>query len=461
MKHVQKMFATALTAAVAVTVLAPIASAATTVEYPTKIAALGDSMSQGANTEGTLSNVPQNSWSTGNGSKVNSHYNRLLAEDVKAVAYNDSKSGSKSSDLARQATLAAAQNVDYVTLLSGANDICLSSSPAKIPSASVYKANVRAALTTLNASASKPDVLVASIPSLQNLYEAGKGNSSANFIWSVYNVCAPMLGNPQDVSDSANARRALVESKVQEYNLALKEVCSEFSRCVDDNGAVYNTEFLVEDLAVDYFHPSVSGQNKIAESTWAVAKAEIFTKGTPDPEPTTPPVVVTPTPEPTTPPVVVTPTPEPTTPPVVVTPTPTPTPEPTTPPVVVTPAPAPTTPPVVVTPAPAPTPTPTPTPTTPVVVAPTVVVDRPAGSTISGTVTAKVYVTSDSDISNVWVTIDKKDTVLKKHYSGDYWVYTVNTKGYPNGTKFSISFGAQDADGDITRQAPQTVTVKN
>lgn len=458
MKSSKKILATTVTAALAATLVSATAASAepTVEEYPSIIASMGDSMTQAATTEatkvtnadgspgftGSLGDAPQNSWSTGTGNKVESHYNRIQgATGQQIYAYNVSKSGSKSSDLTRQAELVAAQNVGYVTILSGANDICSASSLTTATTAAAYKSNVRAALATLSKTGDT-DVLLASVPSLISVYNAGKNSTQAQQIWAAYSVCSPMLGNPTDVSESANNRRAAVEARVQEYNLALREVCSEFSNCTYDDEAVYETEITLDDLSVDYFHANIAGQNKLAENTWDVAQNEIFTKVVPDPtptpEPTTPPVV---TPTPTTPPVVV--TPAPTTPPVVVTPAPT------TPPVV---TPTPTTPPVVVTPAPTPTPKPP-------VVAPTIKVISPSVDVVSDKVDLKVSASSDTKIKKVIVTINnsKKETL---HQKDGYWVGTLDSRKYANGAKLNLVFTATDAQGD-TSTAKDTVTVDN
>lgn len=308
MKKTTKVLAVSLTMAFATTLIPTTAATAATVkEYPQSIASLGDSMTQGATTEatkvvsangipsakGNTGLAPQNSWSTGTGTKVNSHYQRLVAASQQAVtSYNDSKSGSRAGDLARQAQLAASQKAEYVTILSGTNDICGATSIAALPSADTYKENVRAALQVLQ-NGSNPDVLVSSLPSLTALYDAGKDSVTARYAWAGMGMCSIMLENAGDNSSAANFRRDMVENRVQDFNLALKEVCSEFSKCVTDDGATYALRFTLDDLSVDYFHPSISGQNKLAAGTWEAASDKIFTKTVAAPEPVNTKPVIT------------------------------------------------------------------------------------------------------------------------------------------------------------------------
>jgi len=56
----------------------------------------------------------------------------------------------------------------------------------------------------------------------------------------------------------------------------LAEVCGEFKRCIWDDEAVFSSGFTAADVATvantptaDYFHPSVSGQARLAEAAWS------------------------------------------------------------------------------------------------------------------------------------------------------------------------------------------------
>ena len=57
---------------------------------------------------------------------MQSHYVRILAADPAILErrFNDAKSGAKTVDLDAQVSTATEQNVAYITILIGANDLC-------------------------------------------------------------------------------------------------------------------------------------------------------------------------------------------------------------------------------------------------------------------------------------------------------------------------------------------------
>jgi hypothetical protein len=75
---------------------------------PSSMVALGDSITAGYGTCLTLSACPRNSWATGDGSLVNSHYKRILAGNpaIKGNATNLSTAGATVDDLPGQAAAA-------------------------------------------------------------------------------------------------------------------------------------------------------------------------------------------------------------------------------------------------------------------------------------------------------------------------------------------------------------------
>ena len=78
---------------------------------------------------------PTHSWSTGTNANVRSHYLRILEANPAILGknFNDARSGAKMADLAGQAAVANTQQVDYVTILMGGNDVCASSESAMTP----------------------------------------------------------------------------------------------------------------------------------------------------------------------------------------------------------------------------------------------------------------------------------------------------------------------------------------
>lgn len=240
---------------------------------PTKMAALGDSISQAAMTCSTLTSCPPYSWSTGSNTTVNSHYLRLRAAGATTlVAYNNAVSGAKSSALVTQAQKAVTQGAQYVTVQIGANDACTSTVAGMTPTAT-FKADVTAALTTLAASPAAPEIFLTSIPNLHRMYDLNKSSFSARVTWGLLRICQSMLANPTSTKAADVQRRAAVQQRVNEYNVALAEVCAATAKCRWDGGAVANYAFTKSDISTrDYFHPSTTGQKNLSSVTWSVSQ---------------------------------------------------------------------------------------------------------------------------------------------------------------------------------------------
>ncbi|MDE0546195.1 SGNH/GDSL hydrolase family protein [Microbacterium sp. C7(2022)] len=250
------------------------ASAATAAPSPasiTKMAAIGDSISQAAMSCSNLVLCMSNSWSTGTASSVASHASRMKSAGATSLrSYNNSVSGADSADLAAQAQRAVRQGAQYVTVQIGANDACASSVSA-MTATTTYRDNVKAALDAL--AASDAEIFVASIPSLQRLYELNKGTVKARLAWATLRFCPSMLANPTSTKQADVDRRAAVQARVNEYNATLAELCAQTAKCRYDGGAVANYEFSKSDISTrDYFHPSVSGQASLSAVTWATTQ---------------------------------------------------------------------------------------------------------------------------------------------------------------------------------------------
>ncbi|MBA2768426.1 MAG: SGNH/GDSL hydrolase family protein [Sporichthyaceae bacterium] len=238
-------------------------------ERPRVMDALGDSITRGFNACGWFFDCTSRSWSAGSYSTVNSHYRRLAAVQPLS-AYNDAKTGAKVSALPGQATTAVGRSAQYVTVLIGANDAC-TSTPEAVTSVPAFRASVRTALDTL-ASGGGRSVFVSSIPDLYQLWQVGKGSSSARSAWAAYGICQSMLKNPTSTQQADVDRRLFVQQRVKDYNAALAQECGVTPGCVYDGGAVFGYPFQRSHLSTwDYFHPNTSGQAVLSQVTWNVA----------------------------------------------------------------------------------------------------------------------------------------------------------------------------------------------
>jgi lysophospholipase L1-like esterase len=246
--------------------LIAIPAQATSVPLPDSMAAAGDSITQAfdVNWSGVLSDSPQDSWSTG--TSVDSEYKRILAASsaVNGNEHNDAVSGAQMADLDGQVMTAASQDVQYLTVEMGANDLCVSSTSDMTPTAT-FQSEFQQALTDFTNADPSAHIFVASIPNIYQLWEDEHTNPIAQLEWDAFGICQDMLS-----STATSAQRQQVVRQEQADNMALGSVCAEFSQCLFDNDSVYNFQFTSSDVSnVDYFHPSVAGQNALAAVAWS------------------------------------------------------------------------------------------------------------------------------------------------------------------------------------------------
>jgi len=286
--------------AAALLLLAIGVSSASAAQPPKVMASLGDSITQAFNAPNFGDN-PANSWATGDNPAVNSQLMRIQARNPNrdAVGYNDSVSGARMANAPAQAANAVAQGADYVTIEMGGNDACRPTIAQQTPTAT-YRAQFQETIDTIRSGLPKAYIFVASIPNINNLHAIFTNPVDLNALtrWSVFNVCQALLANPTSTAPADVQRRADFQAQVVAYNEVLADVCGAVgqNRCKYDGGAGFNTSFSTSDVAnvtntnglnafpfnvlpifgpgnanstADYFHPSLAGQAKIADVTWA------------------------------------------------------------------------------------------------------------------------------------------------------------------------------------------------
>lgn len=228
------------------------------------MAALGDSLTRGWGSAGAPRDNPSASWATGADQAVASHFSRLLPAHPGLEAKNLAVSGSKMAATSSQADKAVAAEAGYVTLLSGTNDVC-TASVGRMTSVSTFKSRLRTTLQKLSA-IDGTHVFVASIPDWYGVWREFRNDEDAAAVWQARDVCPTLFGTATSDGDRSFARQRL-----DQFNAALASVCAEFSHCTDDGGALNDVDFAANDLGFDYFHPSVSGQARIASALWKVS----------------------------------------------------------------------------------------------------------------------------------------------------------------------------------------------
>ncbi|BCB75505.1 SGNH/GDSL hydrolase family protein [Phytohabitans flavus] len=268
-----------LAATVAATLAATLgvaAPAAAADPFPSSMASTGDSITRGFNACGFYVDCPSRSFSTGTDTGVNAHYRRILAANpaINGRNFNNAETGAAAADLPGQIDLAVSQNVDYVTVLIGANDACTSSEATMTPVAT-YRGHINTALARLKAGRPGARVFIMSIPDVKRLWEVGKGDFLARSAWSLFGICQSLLANPTSTAAADVARRDRVRQRVADYNGQLAAACAAYgSLCKYDGGAVFNYPFALSQVSGwDYFHPNTAGQTVLASTSWAAGFA--------------------------------------------------------------------------------------------------------------------------------------------------------------------------------------------
>lgn len=238
---------------------------------PSSMASLGDSITRAFNACGWFSDCTSRSWSTGSYSTVNSHYLRILSINsaIYGRNYNDARSGAKAVDMYGQAGTAVGQNVQFVTMLIGANDAC-TSSESTMTSVTTFRSQIDSALTRLKGGLPNAKVYLVSVPDIKRLWYIGKGNFSALSAWSAFGICQSMLANPTSTAQADEDRRNRVRQRVIDYNTQLAQACFAYgANCKFDNNAIFYYQFVLSQVSGwDYFHPNTEGQRVLAQVSY-------------------------------------------------------------------------------------------------------------------------------------------------------------------------------------------------
>ncbi len=248
---------------------------------------------------------PEHSWFDGNSSSVNSvhdRYKRLNSSIVanKSAAASGSEMRGGSNNFATQAANIVAQTTvaDHVEIALGGNDLCNRdcTNPANcnnpVYSNAQWRASVQAGLNTLvSGLPSGSTVYLAGVPRVQDLRAAGLAKQATTYrincdsIWSTFSVC-PIATNGGTMNGETQAQRFAALNTIQrQYNEILAQEAAAYT--ANSNGknprgievvsnyageSVSSTgtfRFTKDDIdGGDCFHPSVRGQNKVADLMW-------------------------------------------------------------------------------------------------------------------------------------------------------------------------------------------------
>jgi lysophospholipase L1-like esterase len=203
---------------------------------------------------------------------------RFEALGAKPTMYDASKTGKKMSDAVRQASIvvAAAKKLPagatvYVVFELGTNDLCgQPETPMTKPA--TFDAQARAAIKVLtDGLPADSGILMLSVPDFVHFRNITQADPTARAHFKVdnnINRCPPFLGANSAISLTAATRI------LSQYNDSLMAACADAQaggriHCASDRGGLAEADFKIGDLSkADYFHPSFTGQAKMAEAAW-------------------------------------------------------------------------------------------------------------------------------------------------------------------------------------------------
>lgn len=250
--------------------------------YPTMLAAIGDSYTKAWNVSPLLAHWqdhPIYSWVVGTAKKdgVFSLRERFEALGVPIRVVDASRTGKLMNDARRQARIVVdaakklpAGSTVYVTFEMGTNDVCY----PRLTPAGTFEQKLDDALSVLRQGLPAGSrILMLSIPDFDHLRAITQANAAArNYFLRGNGQCAPWLG-----SDTTTTL-AQASKMMGIYNDKLVQACNEIEatdgpsnklHCTSNRDGLAEKDFTIADLStIDYFHPSFSGQGKMAEAAW-------------------------------------------------------------------------------------------------------------------------------------------------------------------------------------------------
>jgi lysophospholipase L1-like esterase len=248
---------------------------------PALLGAIGDSYTTAFSVSPQLLyDHRQYSWAVGTAKNdgVLSLLERFRALGDSPVVADAATMGRRMTDAPRQVGIivAAAKKLApgktaYVTFELGTNDLC--GDPMTDPA--TFQGSLRAALDTLKTGLPAGSrVLMLAIPDFPHFYDmtqADPKTKAALLLTVNSNRCPPYLGDFGSPSvDTANYYLTTYDSMLQ-AGCAGMNTGAGMPRvsCIYDPGLLSESDFVAKDLSTaDYFHPSFTGEAKMAESAW-------------------------------------------------------------------------------------------------------------------------------------------------------------------------------------------------
>ena len=253
------------------------------VPLPALLGAIGDSYSQAWSVSPSyMYNHTQFSWVIGTSKTdgVLSLLERFRDLGGSPVVVDAATSGRAIGDAERQAEIVVAAaaklgpgKTAYVTFELGTNDICASPNP--MTDTALFDGAVRTAVTTLRTGLPVGSrILILSIPDFPHFHTitTAYAPAKAKLARRPSDQCAPYLGT------NGPATTTVANRYLASYDASLKAACDDINAhegatgrlsCTYNAALLAESDFKVSDLSTyDYFHPSLTGQAKMAANAW-------------------------------------------------------------------------------------------------------------------------------------------------------------------------------------------------
>jgi lysophospholipase L1-like esterase len=252
---------------------------------PVMLAAIGDSYTQAWSVSPAYKqDHPMFSWAVGTekGDGVYSLRERFVALGADLTVVDAATSGKKMDDAPRQAGVVVIEaaklppgSTVFVTFELGTNDLC--DDPMTSPAE--FEARLRTAMAILRQGLpSGSRILMLSIPDFAHFHALTQASPAALELLAQKaqaRNCAPFLG------DETSSTLEQSTQMLAAYDSILVKVCAEIESadgpsgrlsCRSDPLRLAEKDFVLADLSTaDYFHPSLTGQAKMAEAAWQAA----------------------------------------------------------------------------------------------------------------------------------------------------------------------------------------------
>ena len=218
---------------------------------------------------------------TAKGDGVFSLLERFQSLGAKPIVVDAATSGRKMDEAPRQATevVNAAASLKpgqtaFVTFELGTNDLC--DDPKTDPNS--FQADLTSAIAILRSGLPAGSrIEIVSVPDFSHFRDITQANTAAKDALSLRKnsrMCAPFLGNDSP-TDILTAQRIMLS-----YDSILSGACDDIDAKDAPTGKLFcrsnrldlaDSDFTIKDMStVDYFHPSLLGQAKMANAAWNV-----------------------------------------------------------------------------------------------------------------------------------------------------------------------------------------------